>query len=86
MPILVCVLFKFDVPNYLCRCLSALLSRGSGVKMISQQGGQGQKSKCYTIVVGKLVTLCRRVASDPWRQPWQLFSIPLYLCKPIHIM
>ena len=26
-----------------------------------------------------LVTLCRRVASDSWRQPWQLLSIPLYL-------
>ena len=27
------------------------------------------------------VTLCRRVASDPWRQPWQLLSIPLYLWR-----
>ena len=26
-----------------------------------------------------LVTLCRRVASDYWRQPWQLLCIPLYL-------
>ena len=28
---------------------------------------------------GNLITLSRRVASDSWRQPWQLFSIPLYL-------
>ena len=28
-----------------------------------------------------LVTLCRRVASDSWRHPWQLLSIPLYLWR-----
>ena len=31
-----------------------------------------------------LVTLCRRVASDSWRQPWQLLSIPLYLWISSH--
>ena len=30
------------------------------------------------ISIHHLVNLCRRVASDPWRQPWQLLSIPLY--------
>ena len=28
-----------------------------------------------------LVTLYRRVVVDPWRQPWQLLSTPLYLWR-----
>ena len=34
-----------------------------------------------TVVMCYLVTLCRRVASDSWRHPWQLLSIPLYLWR-----
>ena len=36
----------------------------------------------YIVIFLKyLVILCRRVASDSWRHPWQLLSIPLYLWR-----
>ena len=39
------------------------------------------KSNKAVSIVRYLVTLCRRVVSDPWRQPCQLLSISLYLWR-----